>query len=102
MAVWRRHQWAAPLPFVPYANEAPKKYVTEVFRFFLASDTCFPNSEGFMSPNFMPDPSKGSIESCAGALILLSGALFKMSHSLIAKAVCQTCKIRSLGDNISQ
>eukprot|EP00971_Amphidinium_carterae_P349414 6491007-Amphidinium_carterae.3 len=79
---------------------APKKDVPEVFQFLLASDTYFTHSKGFVGPNFVPDPSKGSIESCAGALNFLIGVLFEVPHILAAKAGFQTRKVRSLAHNI--
>eukprot|EP00971_Amphidinium_carterae_P264723 5251401-Amphidinium_carterae.1 len=86
--------------FVPVG--APEEHVTQVFWFFLAPDTRFSHSEGFVRSHCMPHASKSGINRTVGAFVSFVRALLKVPKCLRAKTGFQARKVRSLFSNLGE
>eukprot|EP00971_Amphidinium_carterae_P120165 2380587-Amphidinium_carterae.1 len=73
--------------------------VRKVLRFFLASHTERPNVERTVRANFMPNSSKGGVESTAKAVLSSVGTLLQMPVTLGTKAGLQATEIRTVLGN---
>eukprot|EP00971_Amphidinium_carterae_P189598 3763436-Amphidinium_carterae.1 len=71
--------------------------VGEILRLFLTTHAKVADMKSTISANFMPNTTKGSIESTSKAVLSLVGALLQVSITLCTKTGFQASKVRAIG-----